>query len=496
MNIPTPCDADWDAMVGNDQVRFCEHCNLHVTNLSSLTQQEAIRLVARSEGRLCVRVVKRANGAVLTKQVPQKLHHIARRVSRVAAGAFTATLSLTSAAAQTGAPSTSVPRQQAVVESVLPQVEVGCSVSGVISDPQGAVVPGATITLTNLKSGSLYTFTTAEDGAYKFSLLPAGSYRVEANAMSFATSSMDEIQLADGADRAINIELELPEMVFETHVIAELPRVVSVTSGVIAFRAPEEPIVLAAFQQDLEAVKQLAFSALDLNARDRNVRMTALEQAVENGNVEIVRTLLLAGASVNVRNEGGRTPLMYLRQSATADLVRELISAGAKVNARDESDGTALMNAAAFGGYPAVKELLDAGAKIDAKDADGKTALMFAAENDDPQVTKLLIDAGADVRAKSEDGKSALMIAADDGDPEVVKLLISFNANINDTDKDGWSPLMFAVNVTDEESVLALLNAGADLTLKNREGQTVLAIARDRDNTEMIKLLESRGAPE
>ena len=28
ITIPAPCDADWEAMSGNDQVRFCEHCNL------------------------------------------------------------------------------------------------------------------------------------------------------------------------------------------------------------------------------------------------------------------------------------------------------------------------------------------------------------------------------------------------------------------------------------------------------------------------------------
>ena len=31
ITIPAPCDADWDAMIGNDQVRFCEHCKLHTT---------------------------------------------------------------------------------------------------------------------------------------------------------------------------------------------------------------------------------------------------------------------------------------------------------------------------------------------------------------------------------------------------------------------------------------------------------------------------------
>jgi ankyrin repeat protein len=498
MIIPAPCDAAWESMAGNDRVRFCDHCSLHVTSLSDMTRQEAISLVARSEGRLCVRFVKRADGSVLSKQAPPKLHHIARRISRIAAGAFTATLSLSSAAGQNSLSSNSIPRGQATAQRALSQVEGGCSLSGIIADPNSAVVSGATVTLTDLQGGSFFTFTTGDDGAYKFSLLPAGSYSLTADATSFPSAGLEKIELADGADRTINIELKLPEIVVETEIISSLPetRIFQATSGVIAFVEPEEPLVLAAFKEDLEQVKLLAFSALDLNARDRHTGMTALEQAAEDGNVEIARTLLLAGAGLNVKNESGRTVLMYLRASATAELVRELISGGAKVDARDESGGTALMNAASLSNGAAVKALIDGGAKIDLKDTDGKTALMFAAQNSDTSVTKVLIDAGANVRAQANDGKNALMIASETGDPETVRLLISFNADINDTDQNGWNALMFAVSVGDERSVQTLLNAGVDLTVKNSKGQTALAIARERDEEDLIKLLESRGAPE
>jgi ankyrin repeat protein len=47
-----------------------------------------------------------------------------------------------------------------------------------------------------------------------------------------------------------------------------------------------------------------------------------------------------------------------------------------------------------------------------------------------------------------------------------------------------------------EKSVQTLLNAGADLTFKSKKGQTALAIAREHDEEGLIKMLESRGAPE
>ncbi|MBC8032193.1 MAG: hypothetical protein H7Z16_19070 [Pyrinomonadaceae bacterium] len=99
LTIPSPCSVDWNSMKGNDQIRFCEHCDLSVHNLSQMTRHQVQRLVARSNGRLCVQYVSDGNGKPLLAQAALKLHRISRRASRIAAGAFTATLSVTSAVA-------------------------------------------------------------------------------------------------------------------------------------------------------------------------------------------------------------------------------------------------------------------------------------------------------------------------------------------------------------------------------------------------------------
>src|SRR5882724_7806253 len=89
IQVASPCTADWESMVGNDQVRFCEHCTLSVHDLSAMTRQKAMRLVGNSRGRLCVRFEHGPDGRPITKE-PTKLHRISRRASRIAAGAFTA----------------------------------------------------------------------------------------------------------------------------------------------------------------------------------------------------------------------------------------------------------------------------------------------------------------------------------------------------------------------------------------------------------------------
>jgi ankyrin repeat protein len=485
-------------MIGNDQLRFCEHCNLSVTNLSTMTRQEARRIVERSQGRLCVRYLQRANGDILTKQIPEKLHRISRRVSQIAAGAFSATLSLSSAAAQTSSSKSDLSQQASVVSVTSPQLEFGGMISGSITDPAGAVIPGAIVTLTNTTSQLAYIYSTTDEGVYKFSLLDPGKYKLTVEAPTFAKAQLADVDLKPEQKLTRNVELQIPTFVEQVEVRAQVPETVNVTMGMVAFTAPKDPLALAAQKEDLDAVKQLVFVSLDINLRDGESHMTALEHAAEGGNLEIVRTLVRAGARADSKNESGRTALMRLGDKATAEVVRELLSAGAKINERDDLGRSALMYAASDNSPAVVKELIDNGAKIDFRDEEGKTALMLAAANDDEdrQNAKLLIDAGAVVNDKDNDGKTPLMIAAEEGDAETVKLLISYGANVNERDKDGCTALMLVAATSDDESVRELLNAGADLTFKDKDGKTVLAIAREANRSEVVKLLESRGAPE
>jgi hypothetical protein len=72
-------------MDGGDRVRFCSQCQLHVYNLSAMNRREAELLLARREGRLCVRLYRRADGTVLTQDCPVGLRAWRRRVAWVSA---------------------------------------------------------------------------------------------------------------------------------------------------------------------------------------------------------------------------------------------------------------------------------------------------------------------------------------------------------------------------------------------------------------------------
>ena len=138
VRIAAPCKADWQQMIGTDRVRFCGQCSLNVYNLSSMTKTEAESLIARTEGRLCVRFYQRADGSILTRNCPVGLRVIYRRLSYLGRAASAAILSFFAGLgvyeALTPAPLTT-PRMGVMVETV--------GESALMKDPE----PGTTTSL-------------------------------------------------------------------------------------------------------------------------------------------------------------------------------------------------------------------------------------------------------------------------------------------------------------------------------------------------------------
>ncbi|NYF91130.1 TonB-dependent receptor [Tunturiibacter empetritectus] len=72
------------------------------------------------------------------------------------------------------------------VLSLRAQTDTG-RVTGIVTDPSGAVVPGTTLKLTNIDTGINLTVTAGSDGNFTFSAVPRGNYRVEASHAGFQT---------------------------------------------------------------------------------------------------------------------------------------------------------------------------------------------------------------------------------------------------------------------------------------------------------------------
>ncbi|HJW09458.1 MAG TPA: hypothetical protein VJ483_07455 [Holophagaceae bacterium] len=88
LQIASPCSADWAAMRGDARIRHCAQCGRHVYDLSSLSADEGLALIRDQEGRLCVRLWRRADGTVLTADCPVGRRLRSRRMQRASAAAM------------------------------------------------------------------------------------------------------------------------------------------------------------------------------------------------------------------------------------------------------------------------------------------------------------------------------------------------------------------------------------------------------------------------
>jgi hypothetical protein len=79
IEIGSPCTVPWEGMPGDERVRFCGQCRQNVFNVDALGREEARRLIARQQGRLCVRMLRRPDGTVVTADCWSRLRAARRR---------------------------------------------------------------------------------------------------------------------------------------------------------------------------------------------------------------------------------------------------------------------------------------------------------------------------------------------------------------------------------------------------------------------------------
>jgi len=97
-----------------------------------------------------------------------------------------------------------------VVPAVWAQSQaVNGSIEGVVTDTTGAVLPGATVTVTNVDTGAQRVVPTDSSGFYRAVLLPLGTYRVKVELPSFKAMERTGIGLSAGQTAVLNFALEV-----------------------------------------------------------------------------------------------------------------------------------------------------------------------------------------------------------------------------------------------------------------------------------------------
>jgi hypothetical protein len=101
----------------------------------------------------------------------------------------------------------------------------GATVSGTVTDPSGATIPDAQITITDVGKQASRTVTTDSDGFYTAPNFVPGIYDVRATAPGFSTKVLSGIQLTVGAKQVLNIRMAVGQIAETVQVTVEVPQV-------------------------------------------------------------------------------------------------------------------------------------------------------------------------------------------------------------------------------------------------------------------------------
>lgn len=157
------------------------------------------------------------------------------------------------------------------------------ALAGMVTDPSGALVRNARITLRNYGTGGTLTATAGEDGSYRFSLLPAGEYELAVETDDFE-----------------------PAMV--RHVLIQITEVTSITTQLAVKGAKEEVIVKAPLlQTDNAALGKVIDRGTIESLPLVNRNYTQILGLTAGTNTNVVDATQLGAGSQEIRANGARS---------------------------------------------------------------------------------------------------------------------------------------------------------------------------------------------
>ncbi len=107
------------------------------------------------------------------------------------------------------------------------------SISGSVTDPQGAVVSGAQVKAKNIETGVVFPTTSDSAGLYRLNLLPVGTYNVEIAAPGFKTTQQTGVVVGTGRDSGLGVtHMSIGEASTTVEVSAEAPLIETTQSQI------------------------------------------------------------------------------------------------------------------------------------------------------------------------------------------------------------------------------------------------------------------------
>ncbi|MCJ1342795.1 hypothetical protein MMC31_000984 [Peltigera leucophlebia] len=274
-----------------------------------------------------------------------------------------------------------------------------------------------------------------------------------------------------------------------------------------------ESFLAAARLGNLEAVQLLLLYGADVNYPTVTPYFTALQLAIHNEKIELVKIFLDAGSNVNAsyREEGEQTALQsavirMTRSSLRLEVVQMLLAAGADVNApkKGRIGASILQSAICTGDEELVRVLLKEGADVNSppQGKEGRTPIQEAAGRGSIPLVKLLYELGADINASPgrSHGRTAIQAAstATHATLELIDFLLDSGADLHAPAglNGGITALQGAAIRGHTNIALKFLEAGADVNANAAmiNGRTALDGAAEHGRLDMVQILLNAGA--
>jgi hypothetical protein len=112
-----------------------------------------------------------------------------------------------------------------VLSSSIGWAQFTSGIEGTVTDPTGAVVPGATVTIKNDETGASQTVQTTDSGFFRFTTLPSSSFTISASGQGFKTTVQEHIQLQVAETKSVNMHMVVGGTDSTVTVTEEVPQV-------------------------------------------------------------------------------------------------------------------------------------------------------------------------------------------------------------------------------------------------------------------------------
>ncbi len=133
------------------------------------------------------------------------------------------------------------------------------SIQGAVTDPTGAAIPGATLTLTDTATNKVLTATANGDGVYNFNALPPDDFTLNATAQGFQAKTISHLHIIPEQPNSVNVQLELGQATTEITVSGDTVSAVDTSTANIGATISSNDIQhMPSFNRDVFTLTQLA----------------------------------------------------------------------------------------------------------------------------------------------------------------------------------------------------------------------------------------------